>query len=99
MVSRTGETSEIFGPNVEEVWALVVVTKSTAEVRKSRNCRKGPILTRGRQSQGSSIGGCGVDGRGQENPVMYYGTSRARVWLGAVLGSRSSRLQTSSAPT
>ena len=70
MSSRTGEASEIFGPNAGEVWALVVVkaAKSAAKVRKSRNGRKRPILTRGRKSQGKSIEGCGVDGRGQENP-------------------------------
>lgn len=71
MLSRTGEASEIFGPKAEEVWALVVAraAKSTAKVRKSRNGRKGPILTRGREvSREVYRRVCGVDGRGQENP-------------------------------
>lgn len=51
MLSRTGEASEIFGSKAEEVWALVMVRaeKSAVKVRKSRNGREGPILTRGRE--------------------------------------------------
>ena len=87
MLSRTGEASEIFGPKAEEVWALVVVraAKSVVKVRKSRNGRKGSILTRGeRKSQGKSIGGCGVDGRRQENTdsVMIL-ANRARHAFGS----------------
>ena len=70
MLSRSGWPSEIFGPKAEEVWALVGVrvVRSANKARKSRKGRRGFILTKGRASQGRSVGGCGVSGRGQENP-------------------------------